>query len=88
MVRREFRLSKPDEPAYVIAGKYLEQRAAMGHWDIVFWTFAPLDADPQGTLRYGLIAEEVATVSPELVVRDQSGRIDGVRVFAVAGKCP
>jgi hypothetical protein len=36
-------------------------------------------ADPQGTLRYGLIAEEVATVYPELVVRDQNGRIDGVR---------
>ncbi len=35
--------------------------------------------DPQGTLRYGLIAEEVATVYPELVVRDNQGRIDGVR---------
>jgi acetyltransferase-like isoleucine patch superfamily enzyme len=34
-------------------------------------------ADPQGTLRYGLIAEEVAKVYPELVVRDEKGRIDG-----------
>jgi hypothetical protein len=36
-------------------------------------------ADAQGTLRYGLIAEEVAKVFPELVVRDNTGRIDGVR---------
>jgi hypothetical protein len=35
-------------------------------------------ADPQGTLRYGLIAEEVAKVYPELVVRDRNGRIDGI----------
>jgi hypothetical protein len=31
------------------------------------------------TSQYGLIAEEVAKVYPELVVRDQNGRIDGVR---------
>ena len=41
-------------------------------------------ADPQGTLRYGLIAEEVAKVYPELVVRDREGRIDGVRYDALA----
>ncbi|MGO8858401.1 MAG: tail fiber domain-containing protein [Steroidobacteraceae bacterium] len=41
-------------------------------------------ADPQGTLRYGLIAEEVAQVYPELVVRDQNGRIDGVRYDELA----
>jgi hypothetical protein len=40
--------------------------------------------DPQGTLRYGLIAEEVAKVYPELVVRDQDGRIDGVRYDELA----
>jgi Chaperone of endosialidase len=40
--------------------------------------------DPQGTLRYGLIAEEVANVYPELVVRDQHGRIDGVRYDELA----
>lgn len=34
--------------------------------------------DPTGTLRYGLIAEEVAKVYPELVVRDSTGRIDGL----------
>jgi hypothetical protein len=41
-------------------------------------------ADPQGTLRYGLIAEEVAKVYPELVVRDDKGRIDGVRYDELA----
>jgi len=35
-------------------------------------------ADPEGTPRYGLVAEEVAKIYPELVVRDQDGRIDGV----------
>lgn len=41
-------------------------------------------ADPDGTLRYGLIAEEVAQVYPELVVRDAEGRIDGVRYDELA----
>ncbi|MGA2190670.1 MAG: tail fiber domain-containing protein [Steroidobacteraceae bacterium] len=41
-------------------------------------------ADPQGTVRYGLIAEEVAKVYPELVVRDDQGRIDGVRYDELA----
>jgi hypothetical protein len=36
-------------------------------------------SDPQSTLQYGLIAEEVAKVYPELVVRGADGRIDGVR---------
>jgi hypothetical protein len=40
--------------------------------------------DSQGTPRYGLIAEEVAKVYPELVVRDQNGRIDGVRYDELA----
>jgi hypothetical protein len=40
--------------------------------------------DNQGTLRYGLIAEEVAKVYPELVVRDSQGRIDGVRYDELA----
>lgn len=40
--------------------------------------------DTQGTLRYGLIAEEVAKVYPELVVRDKNGRIDGVQYDELA----
>jgi Chaperone of endosialidase len=40
--------------------------------------------DAEGTLRFGLIAEEVAKVYPELVVRDENGRIDGVRYDELA----
>jgi len=43
-----------------------------------------LKTDPHGALQYGLIAEEVAKVYPELVIRDQSGRIDGVRYEELA----
>jgi Chaperone of endosialidase len=43
-----------------------------------------LKADPKGALQYGLIAEEVAQVYPELVIRDESGRIDGVRYDELA----
>jgi hypothetical protein len=38
-----------------------------------------LKTDPKGALQYGLIAEEVAKVYPELVIRDGTGRIDSVR---------
>jgi Chaperone of endosialidase len=38
-----------------------------------------LKNDPHGTTQYGLIAEEVAKVYPELVIRGADGRIDGVR---------
>jgi hypothetical protein len=43
-----------------------------------------LKTDPKGALQYGLIAEEVAKVYPELVIRDQKGRIDGVRYDELA----
>jgi hypothetical protein len=43
-----------------------------------------LRSDPSGTLQYGLIAEEVAKVYPELVIRSESGRIDGVRYDELA----
>jgi hypothetical protein len=38
-----------------------------------------LKTDPQGAVQYGLIAEEVDKVYPELVIRDDSGKIQGVR---------
>jgi len=38
-----------------------------------------LKTDPAGGTQYGLIAEEVAKVYPELVVRDDRGQIQGVR---------
>src|SRR5665213_773349 len=43
-----------------------------------------LKADPKGALQYGLIAEEVAKVYPDLAIRDESGRIDGVRYDELA----
>jgi hypothetical protein len=43
-----------------------------------------LKTDPHGALQYGLIAEEVAKVYPELVIRNESGRIDGVRYDELA----
>ena len=38
-----------------------------------------LKTDPKGDVQYGLIAEEVNRVFPELVIRDESGKIQGVR---------
>lgn len=43
-----------------------------------------LKTDPKGALQYGLIAEEVAKVYPELVIRDEKGRIEGVRYDELA----
>jgi hypothetical protein len=40
--------------------------------------------DLTGTMRYGLIAEEVDKVYPELVIRDASGRIQGVHYEELA----
>jgi Chaperone of endosialidase len=43
-----------------------------------------LKTDAKGTMQYGLIAEEVAKVYPELVIRGTDGRIDGVRYEELA----
>jgi len=43
-----------------------------------------LKSDPDSTIQYGLIAEEVAKVYPELVVRDEKGKIQGVRYEELA----
>jgi Chaperone of endosialidase len=43
-----------------------------------------LKTDPTGTVQYGLIAEEVAKVYPELVIHGADGRIDGVRYEELA----
>jgi hypothetical protein len=43
-----------------------------------------LKTDPHGALQYGLIAEEVAKVYPELVIRYEAGRIYGVRYDELA----
>ncbi len=38
-----------------------------------------LKTEPDGALQFGLIAEEVDKVFPELVIRDEAGKIQGVR---------
>jgi hypothetical protein len=43
-----------------------------------------LKTDPKGPVQYGLIAEEVAKVYPELVIRDDAGKIQGVRYEELA----
>jgi hypothetical protein len=43
-----------------------------------------LKTDPKSTVQYGLIAEEVAKVYPELVIHGADGRIDGVRYEELA----
>jgi hypothetical protein len=43
-----------------------------------------LKADPLGAVQYGLIAEEVDKVYPELVIRDEAGKIQGVRYDELA----
>ena len=43
-----------------------------------------LKSDPQGAVQYGLIAEEVDKVYPELVIRDAKGAIQGVRYEELA----
>jgi hypothetical protein len=39
--------------------------------------------DPQGERQYGLIAEEVATVYPELVIRNATGEVESVQYEAL-----
>jgi hypothetical protein len=41
------------------------------------------EIDPQGTLQFGLVAEEVEKVNPDLVVRDNEGKPYSVRYDAV-----
>jgi hypothetical protein len=43
-----------------------------------------LKTDPEGAVQYGLIAEEVEHVYPELVIRGADGRIEGVRYDELA----
>jgi trimeric autotransporter adhesin len=43
-----------------------------------------LKNDPQGSVQYGLIAEEVDKVYPELVIRDEAGAVQGVRYDELA----
>src|SRR5205823_1942253 len=41
------------------------------------------ELDPDGMPQFGLIAEEVEKVNPDLVVRDEDGKVNTVRYEAV-----
>ena len=43
-----------------------------------------LKSDPGGAVQYGLVAEEVDQIYPELVIRNDQGRIQGVRYDELA----
>ena len=43
-----------------------------------------LKTDPDGTTQYGLVAEEVAKIYPELVIHGADGKINGVRYEELA----
>jgi hypothetical protein len=43
-----------------------------------------LKTEPNGALQFGLIAEEVAKIYPDLVIRDAAGTIQGVRYDELA----
>jgi hypothetical protein len=43
-----------------------------------------LRTDPRGAVQYGLIAEEVARVYPELVIKGEEGTVEGVRYDELA----
>jgi hypothetical protein len=43
-----------------------------------------LKTEPTGALQFGLIAEEVVKVYPELVIRNESGQIEGLRYDELA----
>jgi Chaperone of endosialidase len=43
-----------------------------------------LKTEPEGALQYGLIAEEVDKVYPDLVIRNDAGQIEGVRYDELA----
>jgi len=72
----------------VSSERYKTNIAPMGSYKAKLTQLRPvtfhLKTDPQGALQAGLIAEEVVKVYPELVIRDASGRIDGVRYDELA----
>ena len=62
------------KPISAAAGKLDDLRPVSFH----------LKNDPNGPIQYGLIAEEVDRVYPELVIRDEAGVIQGVRYEELA----
>lgn len=71
------------------SARYKEEIRPMAGASDVIWALKPVtfrykkEFDPQGLTQFGLVAEEVAQVAPELVVRDETGEPYTVRYEAV-----
>jgi hypothetical protein len=68
--------------------RYKTAISSMGHASSKLQRLRPvifhLKTDPTGEVQYGLIAEEVNKVYPELVIRDEHGVVQGVRYDELA----
>jgi len=69
--------------------RYKVEIQDMGDASAVLYALEPVtfrykpELDPNGTPQFGLVAEEVARVAPDLVVRDEQGRIYTVRYDSI-----
>src|SRR6266550_4408712 len=73
----------------VSSRRYKEQIKPMDKASEMLFSLKPVtyrykkEIDPKQTLDFGLIAEEVANVSPELAIRDAKGQVANVRYNAI-----
>ena len=73
----------------VSSRRYKEQIKPMDKASEMLFSLKPVtyrykkEIDPKQTLDFGLIAEEVAKVSPELAIRDAKGQVSNVRYNAI-----
>jgi uncharacterized coiled-coil protein SlyX len=73
----------------VSSRRYKEQIKPMDKASEMLFALKPVtyrykkEIDPKQTLDFGLIAEEVAKVSPELAIRDAKGQVSNVRYNAI-----
>ena len=71
------------------SARYKEQIKPMDKASEVILALEPVtfrykhELDPDGILQFGLIAEQVEKVNPDLVVRDADGKVNTVRYEAV-----
>jgi uncharacterized coiled-coil protein SlyX len=74
----------------VSSRRYKEQIKPMDKASELLFSLKPVtyrykkEIDPKQTLDFGLIAEEVAKVSPDLAVRDEKGQVSNVRYNAIS----
>jgi hypothetical protein len=85
-------------PVYITASGQLGVLASSERYKTAITTMIPnsiklqmlrpvtfhLKTEPEGTMQYGLIAEEVNQIYPELVIRNDQGGVEGVRYDELA----